>query len=189
MAKPQTANLPLIPLARGTILLPGLIQRIPVSSNRPDIPALLAHVYEQAASKGPDTRIDSIPIACVPISSPLISGNGQRLIGDAEEIDPAAIENVLPGSAKKDDLFTFGVAAKIIGIDGRGTGEFALRVEGTTRVRIENFTRERPYFEAKVTYFHEDSRPPYQTFPSLLVIDCFIQTMLPISRRKTFSPY
>jgi ATP-dependent Lon protease len=157
MAKPQTANLPLIPLARGTILLPGLIQRIPVSSNRPDIPALLAHVYEQAASKGPDTRIDSIPIACVPISSPLISGNGQRLIGDAEEIDPAAIENVLPGSAKKDDLFTFGVAAKIIGIDGRGTGEFALRVEGTTRVRIENFTRERPYFEAKVTYFHEDN--------------------------------
>ncbi|UZP45638.1 hypothetical protein NXS19_013450 [Fusarium pseudograminearum] len=157
MAKPQTANLPLIPLARGTILLPGLVQRIPVSSNRPDIPALLAHVYEQAASKGPDTRIDSIPIACVPISSPLISGNGQRLIGDAEEIDPAAIENVLPGSAKKDDLFTFGVAAKIIGIDGRGTGEFALRVEGTARVRIENFTRERPYFEAKVTYFHEDN--------------------------------
>ncbi|KAH7179468.1 Lon protease C-terminal proteolytic domain-containing protein [Fusarium flagelliforme] len=157
MAKPQIANLPLIPLARGTILLPGLVQRIPVSSNRPDIPALLAHVYEQAASKGPDTRIDSIPIACVPISSPLISGNGQRLIGDAEEIDPATIENVLPGSAKKDDLFTFGTAAKIIGIDGRGTGEFALRVEGTTRVRIENFTRERPYFEAKVTYFHEDN--------------------------------
>ncbi|KAG5768186.1 hypothetical protein H9Q72_004210 [Fusarium xylarioides] len=156
MAKPQTANLPLIPLARGTILLPGLVQRIPVSSNRPDIPALLAHVYEQAASKGPDTRIDSIPIACVPISSPLISGNGQRLIGDAEDIDPAEIENVLPGSAKKTDLFTFGVAAKIIGIDGRGTGEFALRVEGTTRVRIDSFTRERPYFEAKVTYFHED---------------------------------
>ncbi|KAF5986878.1 lon protease like 2, peroxisomal [Fusarium bulbicola] len=156
MAKPQTANLPLIPLARGTILLPGLVQRIPVSSNRPDIPALLAHVYEQAATKGPDTRIDSIPIACVPISSPLISGNGQRLIGDAEDIDPAEIENVLPGSAKKADLFTFGVAAKIIGIDGRGTGEFALRVEGTTRVRIDSFTRERPYFEAKVTYFHED---------------------------------
>ncbi|KAF4989011.1 hypothetical protein FGRMN_9418 [Fusarium graminum] len=156
MAKPQTANLPLIPLARGTILLPGLVQRIPVSSNRPDVPALLAHVYEQAASKGPNTRIDSIPIACVPISSPLIGGNGQRLIGDAEDIDPAEIENVLPGAAKKTDLFSFGVAAKIIGIDGRGTGEFALRVEGTSRVRIDSYTRERPYFEAKVTYFHED---------------------------------
>ncbi|KAF4972645.1 hypothetical protein FSARC_793 [Fusarium sarcochroum] len=156
MAKPQTATLPLIPLARGTILLPGLVQRIPVSSNRPDIAALLAHVYEQAATKGPDTRIDSIPIACVPIGSPLIGENGQRLIGDAEDIDPAEIENVLPGSAKKADLFAFGVSAKIIGIDGRGTGEFALRVEGTTRVRVDNFTRERPYFEAKVTYFHED---------------------------------
>ncbi|KAF5027790.1 hypothetical protein F66182_89 [Fusarium sp. NRRL 66182] len=157
MAKSQTATLPLIPLARGTILLPGLVQRIPVSSNRPDIAALLAHVYEQAATKGPDTRIDSIPIACVPISSPLISPNGQRLIGDAEDIDPAEIENVLPGSAKKTDLFTFGVAAKIIGIDGRGTDEFALRVEGTTRVRIDTYTRERPYFEGKVTYFHEDT--------------------------------
>lgn len=172
MAKPQTANLPLIPLARGTILLPGLVQRIPVSSNRPDIPALLAHVYEQAATKGPDTRIDSIPIACVPISSPLISGNGQRLIGDAEDIDPAEIENVLPGSAKKTDLFTFGVAAKIIGIDGRGTGEFALRVEGTTRVRIDSFTRERPYFEAKVTYFHEDCRLFHVTACPSPVVDC-----------------
>lgn len=158
MTKPQTTNLPLIPLARGTTLLPGLVQRIPVSSNRPDILALLAHVYEQAAAKGPDTRIDSIPIACVPVSSPLIGPNGQRLIGDAEDIDPAEIENVLPASAKKDDLFHFGVAAKIIGIDGRGTGEFSLRVEGTTRVRIDNITRERSYFEGKVTYFAEDCR-------------------------------
>ncbi|RMJ13075.1 Lon protease 2, peroxisomal [Fusarium kuroshium] len=160
MSKPQTGTLPLIPLARGTILLPGLVQRIPVSSNRPDVPALLAHVYEQAATKGPDTRIDSIPIGCVPISSPLVGPNGQRLIGDAEDIDPAEIENVLPGSARKEDLYNFGVEAKIIGIDGRGTGEFALRVEGVTRIRIDNFTRERPYFEAKVTYFKEDTSTP-----------------------------
>ncbi|KAJ4149589.1 hypothetical protein NW754_001027 [Fusarium falciforme] len=160
MSKPQTGTLPLIPLARGTILLPGLVQRIPVSSNRPDVPALLAHVYEQAATKGPDTRIDSIPIGCVPISSPLVGPNGQRLIGDAEDIDPAEIENVLPGSARKEDLYNFGVEAKIIGIDGRGTGEFALRVEGVTRIRIDSFTRERPYFEAKVTYFKEDTSSP-----------------------------
>lgn len=171
MSRPPTATLPLIPLARGTILLPGLVQRIPVSSNRPDIPALLAHVYEQAAAKGPDTRIDSIPIACVPISSPLIGPNGQRLIGDAEDIDPADIENVLPGSAKKDDLFHFGVAAKIIGIDGRGTGEFALRVEGTTRIRIDSITRERPYFEGKVTFFAEDlSTPPDKQVQDLFAL-------------------
>ncbi|KAF5007457.1 hypothetical protein FDECE_6219 [Fusarium decemcellulare] len=171
MAKPQTGSLPLIPLARGTVLLPGLVQRIPVSSNRPDIPALLAHVYEQAATKGPDTRIDSIPIGCVPISSPLVGPNGQRLIGDAEDIDPAEIENVLPGAAQKKDLFNFGVEAKIIGIDGRGTGEFALRVEGTTRIRIDSFTRERPYFEAKVTYFNEDvSSPPDKQLQDLFAL-------------------
>lgn len=156
MGRPQTATLPLIPLARGSILLPGLVQRIPVTSSRPDIPALLAHVYERAATKGPDGRIDSVPIACVPVSSPLVGPNGQR-ITDAEEIDDSQIEDVNPGSAKKADLYNFGVAAKIIGIDGRGTGEFALRVEGTTRIRVDNITRERPFFEGKVTYFKDDS--------------------------------
>ena len=156
MGRQQTATLPLIPLARGTVLLPGLVQRIPVTSSRPDIPALLAHVYERAATKGPDGRIDGIPIACVPVGSPLVGPNGQLLITDAEEIDSSQIEEVNPGTAKKNDLYNFGVAAKIIGIDGRGTGEFALRVEGTSRVRVENVTKERPYFEAKVTYFSDE---------------------------------
>ncbi|KAF4981989.1 hypothetical protein FZEAL_2299, partial [Fusarium zealandicum] len=170
MAKPQVATLPLIPLARGAILLPGLVQRISVSSSRPDIPALLAHVYEQAAAKGPDTRIDSIPIACVPVSSPLVGPNGQR-VGDAEDIDPSEIENVHPGTAHKKDIFNFGVEAKIIGIDGRGTGEFALRVEGTTRIRVDNITRERPFFEGKVTYFHEDiSTPPDKQMQDLFTL-------------------
>ncbi|KAH6895581.1 Lon protease C-terminal proteolytic domain-containing protein [Thelonectria olida] len=159
MVRTQTATLPLIPLARGSILLPGLVQRIPVTSSRPDIPALIAHVYERAATKGPDGRIDSIPIACVPVSSPLVGPNGQ-LIGDAEDIDSSQIEDVNPGSAKTKDLYNFGVAAKIIGIDGRGTGEFALRVEGTSRIRVDNITRERPFFEGKVTYFKDDNMSP-----------------------------
>ncbi|KAH8735776.1 ATP-dependent protease La [Ilyonectria robusta] len=160
MGRSQTATLPLIPLARGTILLPGLVQRIAVNSSRPDIPALLAHVYERAATKGPDGRIDGVPIACVPVSSPLVGPNGQLLIGDAEDIDSSQIENINPGSAKEKDLYNFGVAAKIIGIDGRGTGEFALRVEGTSRIRVDNITRERPFFEAKVTYFTDDMASP-----------------------------
>lgn len=166
MGRSQTATLPLIPLARGTILLPGLVQRIAVNSSRPDIPALLAHVYERAATKGPDGRIDGVPIACVPVSSPLVGPNGQLLIGDAEDIDSSQIENINPGSAKEKDLYNFGVAAKIIGIDGRGTGEFALRVEGTSRIRVDNITRERPFFEAKVTYFTDDSMSK-STRPSL----------------------
>lgn len=165
MARSQTAVLPVIPLARGTILLPGLVQRIPVNANRPDIPALLAHVYERAATKGPDGRIDGVPIACVPVSSPLVGPNGQLLIGDAEDIDSSQIEEVHPGSAEKADLFNFGVAAKIIGIDGRGTGEFALRVEGSSRVRIDSISRERPFFEGRVTYFIDEGskfQVPYQ---------------------------
>lgn len=150
-------SLPLIPLPRDTVLLPGLIQRIAVNSSRPDVAALLAHVYERAASKGPDSRIDTIPIACVPVGSPFVGPNGQLLISNGEELDTSAIEEVSPGSAKKGDLYHFGVAAKIIGIDGRGAGEFALRVEGTSRIRIDNIIRERPYFEGQVTYFTDDS--------------------------------
>ncbi|OTA00490.1 ATP-dependent protease La, putative [Trichoderma parareesei] len=156
MGRSQSATLPLIPLPRGTVLLPGLAYRITVNSSRPDIPALLAHVYELAASKGPDGRIDTIPIACVPVSSPLVGPDGQLLITNGEDIDSSRIDAVNPGTAKKDDLFGFGVAAKIVGIDGRGSGEFALRVEGSSRVRVDSVTRERPFFEATVSYYEDE---------------------------------
>ncbi|KAG6038863.1 hypothetical protein E4U19_007909 [Claviceps sp. Clav32 group G5] len=156
MSRSQTATLPIIPLARASVLLPGLIQRIPVTSSRPDIPALLAHVYEKAAAKGPDGRIDSIPIACVPLSSPFVGPAGQLLINSGEEVDTSQLEEVNPGSASKADIFGFGVAAKIVGIDGRGGGEFALRVQGVSRVRVDKIVRERPFFQAKVTYFSDE---------------------------------
>jgi ATP-dependent Lon protease len=156
MARNQTATLPVIPLARGTILLPGLVQRITVTSSRPDIPALLAHVFERAATKGPECRIDAIPIACVPICSPHVGPNGQLLLNNVEEIDSSQSRDVNPGSAKTSDLYNFGVAAKIIGIDGRGSGEFALRVEGTARIRLDGIYQERPFFEGNVTYFQDE---------------------------------
>ncbi|KAL7796646.1 ATP-dependent protease La [Trichoderma ceciliae] len=156
MGRSLTATLPLVPLPRGTVLLPGLVYRVTVNSSRPDLPALLAHVYELAASKGPDGRIDTIPIACVPVSSPLVGPDGQLLITNGEDIESTRVDSVNPGSAKKDDLFGFGVAAKIVGIDGRGSGEFALRVEGASRVRVDSITRERPFFEAKVTYYEDE---------------------------------
>ncbi|KAH7328265.1 Lon protease C-terminal proteolytic domain-containing protein [Stachybotrys elegans] len=162
MGRSQTATLPLIPLARGSVLLPGLVQRIVVNSNRPDIPALIAHVYERAATKGPDGRIDSIPIACIPLASPLVGPNGQLLVDNGEEVDNAQLKDIDPAAANKDDLFTFGVAAKIIGIDGRGSGEFALRVEGTSRVRLDAVNQQRPFFEGKVTYFTDEIDPDKQ---------------------------
>lgn len=156
MVRQKTATLPIIPLPRGSVLLPGLVQRISVTSARPDIPALLAHVYERAATKGPDARVDSVPIACVPLGSPHVGPNGQLLISNGEELDSSGLDEINPGSANRADLYNFGVAARIIGIDGRGQGEFALRVEGTARVRIDDFSQERPFFQGSVTYFHDE---------------------------------
>ncbi|WYZ45051.1 hypothetical protein EsH8_VIII_000367 [Colletotrichum jinshuiense] len=156
MARSQTKTLPVIPLARGTILLPGVTQRIPVTAARPDIPALLANVYTRAASVAPNERIDSVPIACVPVSSPFVGPNGQLLIQDADQMDESLIKDVDPGTARKSDLFNYGVAARITGIEGRGTAEFALRVEGVARIRVEKVTQERPHFEANVKYFPDE---------------------------------
>lgn len=167
MARPQTAvTLPVIPLARGTVLLPGITQRIPVSASRPDIPALLANVYTRAAAApaGPNQRIDAVPIACVPVGSPFVGPNGQLLIDDGTQVDESQIKQVDPGNAKKDDLYNYGVAARITGIEGRGTAEFALRVEGVSRVRIEKVTQERPYFEANVKHFPDAGRSAPRRF-------------------------
>ncbi|KAM0323475.1 hypothetical protein ACHAQA_008754 [Verticillium albo-atrum] len=153
MARSPDSTLPVIPLARGTILLPGITHRVLVSASRPDIPALLANVYTRAAAAGPNERIDTVPIACVPVASPYVGPNGQLLIESADAVDESQIKQINPGSATKDDLFNYGVAARITGIEGRGTAEFALRIEGVARVRVEKVTQERPYFEAKVKHY------------------------------------
>ncbi|KAL2133900.1 hypothetical protein VTI74DRAFT_1465 [Chaetomium olivicolor] len=156
MARTQTATIPVIALPRGTVLLPGVVQRIAVSSNRPDIASLLAAVYTRAASKTPNGRIDTVPIACVPLASPLLGPEGQLLIQDGERDVSANRNHVDPAKASKKDLFGWGVAAKITGVEGRGTGEFTLLVEGVTRVRLEKTYHEKPYLEAKVLYYQEE---------------------------------
>ncbi|KAH8593412.1 ATP-dependent protease-like protein la [Bisporella sp. PMI_857] len=161
MAPIKTTTLPIIPLAKDTVLLPGIVLRIPVASNRVDIPALLSSVYSRAASKVSSQRLDNVNIACVPLNSPLLSRHGQKLIAhDERSPAPKARLDINPASASKDDLFGFGVAAKISGVEGRGTGEFALLVEGIARVRIQKVTQERPFFEAEVTYEYDDAISP-----------------------------
>lgn len=61
-----------------------------------------------------------------------------------------------PAKATKADLFPWGVAAKITGVEGRGTGEFTLLVEGISRIKLEKIYSERPYFEAKVVYYPDE---------------------------------
>ncbi|KAH8792825.1 ATP-dependent protease-like protein la [Hyaloscypha sp. PMI_1271] len=158
MAPSKPLTLPVIPLAKDTVLLPGIVLRIPVAGNRPDIPALLSSVYSRAASKSPSQRLDHVHIACVPLNSPLLTKTGQKMISqDERSPQPKERWDINPGSATKEDLFGYGVAAKISGVEGRGTGEFALIVEGVARLRIDKITQERPFFEAEVTYEYDEA--------------------------------
>ena len=151
MAPVKGIMLPVIPLAKDTVLLPGIVLRIPVSGNRADIPASLSNVYSRAAAKTPSQRLDNVNIACVPLNSPFLTPNGQRMISQDEKTSkPKEHLDINPASATKDDLFGYGVAAKISVVEGR------LLVEGVARIRIEKITQERPFFEAEVTYEYDD---------------------------------
>lgn len=180
---PTKAKLPAIPLAKDVILLPGIVLRIPVPSDRSDIPALLSTVYSRAASKTPSQRLDNVNVVCVPLSSPLLSKTGQKTISEKEQPSAAKQDpDVKPSTISKNDLFGYGVAAKISGVEGRGTGEFALLVEGVARVKIDKVSQETPYFEVEVTYKHDarkfiysDSSLYAKSFTAILSDDAAIQ--------------
>jgi ATP-dependent Lon protease len=154
---PRPLNLPVIPLAVDTVLLPGNGLRIPFDQNRPDIPALLSNVYSRQAGKSPTQRYDNVHVICVPLASPLLTRNGQKMIDEdpkRKKVNKERGERGIPepADAKADDLFLWGTAAKISGVEGRGSGDFSLIVEGISRVRIHKVTQEKPYFEAEVVY-------------------------------------
>ncbi|MCJ1378562.1 hypothetical protein MMC17_001661 [Xylographa soralifera] len=157
---PKHKLLPLIPLARDSVLLPGGTLRVPVQ-NRPDIPALLSSVYTRAATPKPDTS--SISVGCVPLCSPLLSPEGQNLLEDAEIRVRKTAEHLAtnPGRADEKDLFGYGTVAKISGVQGRRPGELALIVEGLRRFRVERITQFKPYMEAEVVYLDEDVPNPH----------------------------
>ncbi|KAI5920178.1 Lon protease C-terminal proteolytic domain-containing protein [Camillea tinctor] len=149
MAPPsESATMPVIPLAKGSVLFPGSIVRIPVSASRSDIPALISSVYTRA-SKG-SRRVDQVPVVCVPLSSPLLGPKGQHLL----EKSPEKYKELLEANSRnirKDRIYGYGVSAKITGIQGQNGAEFNLLVQGTSRVSIDKVTQEQPYFEAKTT--------------------------------------
>ncbi|RFU32882.1 hypothetical protein B7463_g3452, partial [Scytalidium lignicola] len=142
--------------ARDVVLLPGIKLRIHVPPNRPDVPALLLNTYSRAASKTPGRPAEGVPVVCVPLNSPVLNKQGQRLISQ-EEQDSSANEQpeINPWSAKKEDLFGYGVVAKILGVEGGGNEGFSLLVEGVNRVQIDKIKQETPYFEGTVTYKYD----------------------------------
>lgn len=149
------STIPLIPLARDAVLLPGVTLRIPVSG-RADIPLILSSAFQRSRNR---TISASIPIGCVPLNSPYLSKDGQDLIEGAEkegaQKEPATEIN--PNKARKEDIFGFGTLAKIVGVQGTPSSEAYLLVEGLQRFKVENILHERPYFEAEVHFYEEET--------------------------------
>ncbi|CAD6503536.1 BgTH12-03198 [Blumeria graminis f. sp. triticale] len=153
MTSTRKVNLPLIPLPKDTVLLPGVVLRIPIASNRPDIPALLAKIYNRVATKAFHQRSDHAHVVCVPLSSPFVNIDSQNSkFEDEQSPRPRDEVEINPVNATTEDLFEYGVAARISGVEGRRTGEVAVLVEGIVRVKIDRLTKQRPFFEADVVY-------------------------------------
>ncbi|CAF9939135.1 MAG: hypothetical protein ALECFALPRED_007989 [Alectoria fallacina] len=155
MGQSKSQTLPILPLPKGSVLLPGITIRVPVA-NRTDIPALLTSVFTKDRRPKPDAT--AISIGCVPINSPLLRSDGQQLLEDGDTKNPRRVddENTNPGDADHRDLFMYGTVAKISGVQGRRADDLSLIVEGVRRFRIDRFTQMRPYFEAEVAYLEEE---------------------------------
>ncbi|MCJ1311995.1 hypothetical protein MMC25_005669 [Agyrium rufum] len=154
MPGPNTTILPILPLARDSVLFPGITLRVPIYK-RPDIPALLTSLYTRAAT--PKLDAANITIGCVPFNSPLLSSDGQNLLGEHEHTTSVRPEvfDVDPAKADQQNLFHYGTVAKVSGVQGRQR-ELALVVEGYRRFRVERWTQFKPYLCAEVTYLDDD---------------------------------
>jgi ATP-dependent Lon protease len=141
------------------VLLPGVVLRISIAF-RPDIAALLAHIY---STTNVSNSSSSILLGCLPLASPLLGLDGKRLLGDAagklaEQARRPQEAEVNMATLDKESLFGFGTLAKVTGVQGRVQGELSLIVEGLSRFRVERFTQERPYFEAMTEQVQDDGR-------------------------------
>jgi ATP-dependent Lon protease len=143
----KTTKVPLVPLAKDTVLLPGVTLRISLT-NRPDIANLLSSLLTRG-------KRDNLLIGCVPLASPRLSRSGQQLIENASDAQNEDFENTDAGQARKGDLFQHGTVARIVGVQRRVYSDPYLLVEGVRRFSVVKVLKERPFFEAEVT-LHED---------------------------------
>ena len=155
MERSKTHTLPLLALPKGSVLLPGTTIRISVSG-RPDIPAFLSAVYTKTTNPRPEPSTTSI--GCVPINSPLLRSDGQRLLGDRSNQPWESADDITPNTSQIDHrrLFMYGTEARILGVQGHKGDDLALIVEGIRRIRIERFVQTRPLFVAEVAYLDGD---------------------------------
>jgi ATP-dependent Lon protease len=147
------SKIPLVPLAKGSVLLPGVTLRIPVS-NRPDLANLLSSLVDKPSKRDTNT----ITFGCVPLSSPFLSRDGQQLLEgvDSDSDRKQEYDSIDAGQARKEDLFRYGTVGKVIGVQRRAYSEPFLLVQGQQRFSIKKILRDRPYFEAEV-FLHDES--------------------------------
>lgn len=148
----RATKLPLVPLAKGSVLLPGVTLRIPVS-NRPDLTNLLSSLVDRPKRDG-----NSITFGCIPLGSPFLSRDGQHLLEgeDSDEERKEDYDSIDAGQARKDDLFSHGTVGKVIGVQRRAYAEPFLLVQGSQRFTVKKVLKDRPYFEAEV-FIHEEN--------------------------------
>ena len=162
-----TATIPIVPLAKDSVLLPGVTIRIPVLK-RPDIPALLSSAFTRSSfSRNASTTLS---IGCVPLNSPFLSRDGQQLIDSPRGESGRRQErfDINPAKATKDDLFSYGTLAKIVGVQTQPGSEPYILVEGVQRFRINEISQERPYFEGEVTFYDDEGRSTHPQVPATL---------------------
>ena len=154
MGLSKLETLIILPLAQDTVLLPGSKLQIPVQG-RSDIPALLSAAYLNSST--PRSDATTISIGCVPLSSPLLSHDGQNLLDDRDGRSRRGLDRSNVNSPRADglNLFTYGTVAKISGVQGR-RAELSLIIEGIRRFRVDAIIRDKPYIEAEVTLIDED---------------------------------
>ncbi|KAI9675936.1 MAG: hypothetical protein M1829_003174 [Trizodia sp. TS-e1964] len=146
-SKPKT--LPLIPLEKNALLLPGASLRIPFAL-RPDIAAIFSHFSSRAGAAQHETVF-----GCLPLKPPGgASDTTSQRAGDAFNVRERI--EIDPARADREDLFEYGTLAKVSGFSGPGTG---IIVEGIARFRVDRITKDRPFFEANVTYLNEKAIP------------------------------
>lgn len=151
----STKVLPLIPLAPPLAVLPGTTLKVPIT-NRADVAAILAKIYSISPTAKPDA---AITVACVPLNSPQLAGDGKLLIEDGDS-DGKVIFESDPVNATKKDIFGYGCIAKVSGVQGRRQGDLSLILEGLERVEIVDVVQERPYFEGELRSVDEQSTSP-----------------------------
>lgn len=152
----EAVKLALVPLPKGTVLLPGVTSRIPVS-NRPDLSNLLSSLLDRTT---PGQRENSVTFGCVPLNSPYLSKDGQQLLEDSNLDDAKKDEYdvIDAGQARKEDLYRHGTLGKVIGVQRRVYAEPFLLVQGVQRFTIKRVFKERPFFEAEVNMIDEKGK-------------------------------